>query len=251
MSSLPIVAAGLVGLIVGWVLAYLLSRARRGSLTLAPSLAGRRTICGIGTAGAFAAVTWWMLSRGGPPGVPRMPGLPGLPGIDGPAPAAILLAYLVLAAGGVVLALVDLDTHRLPDALVLPGYAVLPALLTAAVLLGAPLEALARAACGGAAVFSFYALLRAIRPGAMGGGDVKLSGVLGIALGFAGWNALIVGAVAAFVLGGAVGIALLAVRRAHLQTALPFGPWMILGAWIGLFAGEHLVLPVRAAPLAG
>lgn len=245
MSPLPIVAAGLVGLIVGWVLAHLLSRARRGSPHLAPSLAGRRTICGIGTAGAFAAVTWWMLSRGGPPGVP------GTPGIDGAAPAAILLAYLVLAAGGVVLALVDLDTHRLPDALVLPGYAVLPGLLSAAVLLGAPLEALARAACGGAAVFSFYALLRAIRPGAMGGGDVKVSGVLGIALGFAGWNALIVGAVAAFVLGGAVGVALLAVRRAHLQTALPFGPWMILGAWIGLVAGEHLVLPVRAAPLAG
>lgn len=245
MSPLPIVAAGLVGLIVGWVVAHLLSRARRGSPPLAPSLAGRRTICGIGTAGAFAAVTWWMLSRGGPPGVP------GTPGIDRAAPAAILLAYLVLAAGGVVLALVDLDTHRLPDALVLPGYAVLPGLLSAAVLFGAPPEALVRALCGGAAVFSFYALLRAIRPGAMGGGDVKLSGVLGIALGFAGWNALIVGAVAAFVLGGAVGVALLAVRRAHLQTALPFGPWMILGAWIGLFAGEHLVLPVRAAPLAG
>ncbi len=152
----------------------------------------------------------------------------------------VIVAFLYLAAITIALALIDLDVHRLPNAIVLPSYVVLAVLFTAACLFGAPWEALLRAAIGGAALFAFYWVLRVARPGGMGGGDVKLAGVLGAAMGWIGWGALIVGAFAAFVVGGIVGIALMLTRRATRRTAIPFGPYMLLGAWIGITAGESV-----------
>ena len=84
----------------------------------------------------------------------------------------------------------------------------------------------------------FYFVLRLVRPGAMGGGDVKLAGVVGLYLGYVGWGALAVGAFAAFLLGGVYGIALLAFRKAGRKSRIPFGPWMLAGAWVGIFTGE-------------
>ncbi|WP_420870294.1 prepilin peptidase [Microbacterium saccharophilum] len=156
------------------------------------------------------------------------------------AKAPVILAYLYLAAISIALALIDLDTRRLPDVIVLPAYLVLAALFVVACLLGAPWEGLLRAAIGGVALYAFYFLLRLVRPGGMGGGDVKLAGVLGPALGWLGWGSLIVGAFAAFLLGGVIGIARMLARRATRKTAIPFGPWMIAGAWIGIVAGEDI-----------
>ncbi len=105
------------------------------------------------------------------------------------------------------------------------------------------------AAIGGAALYAFYFLLRMIRPGGMGGGDVKLAGVLGLSR-LARLGCPLVGAFAAFILGGVVGIALLLARRRR-RKAIPFGPWMIAGAWIGIVAGEdiaHWYLGLRGAP---
>ena len=89
-----------------------------------------------------------------------------------------------------------------------------------------------------AALYAFYFVLRLARPGGMGGGDVKLAGVVGLYLGWVGWGALAVGAFAAFVFGGVFGIALMVAKRAGRKTAIPFGPWIILGAWTGVFAGD-------------
>jgi leader peptidase (prepilin peptidase)/N-methyltransferase len=74
----------------------------------------------------------------------------------------------------------------------------------------------------------------------MGWGDVKLAAVLGLYLGFLGWGNLLVGAFAAFLFGGVFGIGLMLARRAGRKTQIPFGPWMIAGAWVGVFAGEVL-----------
>src|SRR5690606_30776657 len=111
--------------------------------------------------------------------------------------------------------------------IVLPSYLVLGVLFTAACLAGSSWDALIRAALGGAALFAFYFLLRLVRPGGMGGGDVKLAGVLGAALGWVGWGALAVGAFAAFVLGGLFAVVLMARGRAGRRSSIPFGPWMI------------------------
>lgn len=77
-------------------------------------------------------------------------------------------------------------------------------------------------------------------------GDVKLAGVIGLVLGWVGWSALAVGALAAFLLGGLVGLALIVLGRARRSTGIPFGPWMLGGAWVGILLGD----PIARAYLA-
>ena len=155
-----------------------------------------------------------------------------------------MVAFLYLAAISVVLAIIDIDVKRLPDPIVLPAYLVGSVLLTVAALLGGNAAALLPAVIGGAAMFAFYGILWLVS-GGMGLGDVKLAGVLGIYLGYLGWAQLAVGAAAAFVLGGVFGIVLLIARRSGRKSKIPFGPWMILGAWIGIVAG----VPIATAYL--
>jgi leader peptidase (prepilin peptidase)/N-methyltransferase len=152
----------------------------------------------------------------------------------------VLVAFLYFAAISIVLTLIDLDTRRLPNTIVLPSYLVAGILFTAAATFTNDWVALLRAAIGMAILYAFYFLLRVIRPGGMGGGDVKLAGVVGMYLGWLGWGALVIGSFAAFLLGGVFGIALMAFRRAGRKTAIPFGPWMLAGAWVGIFFGQMI-----------
>jgi leader peptidase (prepilin peptidase)/N-methyltransferase len=152
----------------------------------------------------------------------------------------VLPAALYLAAISIALAAIDLDTRRLPNAIVLPSYPVLALLLVLASALEADWWALARAGMGGAALWLLYFLVMLAKPGGMGFGDVKLAGLLGAALGWFGWGSLVVGAFSAFLLGGLFSVGLLLAGRAGRKSAIPFGPWMLLGAWIGIFLGEAL-----------
>ena len=151
-----------------------------------------------------------------------------------------LVAFLVLTAMSIALALIDLDTKRLPDVLVVPALLTGILLLGVAALLRGDVGALISAGIGGAGLFVFYLILALAKPGGMGFGDVKLSAVLGLYLGFLGFGNLMVGAFAAFIFGGVFGLALIIARRAGRKTQIPFGPWMILGAWVGVFAGGYL-----------
>lgn len=151
-----------------------------------------------------------------------------------------LPALLYLAAISVALALIDLDTRRLPDAIVLPSYPVALALLALASADpgGQPdWGALVRALVGGALLFVVYLVLVLVYPAGMGLGDVKLAGVLGLYLGWFGWGALAVGWFSAFLLGGIFAVGLLVGGRAGRKTGIPFGPWMLLGAAVGIVAG--------------
>lgn len=154
------------------------------------------------------------------------------------------LPLLVYTTGlGVALALIDLDVHRLPDALVLPSYPVVAALLLLAAANPGGVArwgALVGAVIGGAVLGGLYLLLAVVRPGGMGWGDVKLAGLLGLVLGFLGWGALVIGGFSAFLLGGVVGLALMAIGRAGRRSKIPFGPWMILGAALGAPWGNEL-----------
>ena len=166
-----------------------------------------------------------------------------------------LIMLEVFAALSVALTLIDLDVKRLPDAIVLPGWAAIVVLLLIATLLAGfePVSGDAstgpatagidwwpflRALIGGAALFLFYLIVRLISPRGMGGGDVKLAGLVGTVLGWFGWGALAFGAFAAFLLGGIFSGILLLTRRAKRRSAIPFGPWIIAGAWVGIVVGE-------------
>lgn len=151
-----------------------------------------------------------------------------------------MVAFCYLAAIAVSLFLIDLDTHRLPDVIVVPSYLVAGALLTAASWSTGDWSALLRAAISMAVLFVVYFVMLVAYPAGMGFGDVKLAGVLGLYLGWTGWGALVVGGFSAFLLGGVFAIGLVILRRAGRKSGIPFGPWMLLGAGVGVAAGNGL-----------
>jgi leader peptidase (prepilin peptidase) / N-methyltransferase len=143
----------------------------------------------------------------------------------------VLPAFLLLAALAPVLTVIDLRWRLLPGPLTLPAYPAAALLLAA----GAPaspggarhfLSALA----GLAAACLFFALLALIHPGGLGWGDVKLSGVLGLYLGWLGPAAVAAGLLGAFVLAALAGLGLIAAGRATRKSQLPFGPFMLASA---------------------
>ena len=154
---------------------------------------------------------------------------------------AALPAYLVFVSVGIALSAIDLDVHRLPNAIVYPTYVVLAGLLTTASVVTGSVEALARAAVGSGASLALFFALAVASPKGMGMGDVKLAGVIGAALGFLSYPAVLVGTFAAFLVGGLAGAALIISRRAGRKSLIPFGPAMVAGAFIALFASGPLV----------
>lgn len=154
---------------------------------------------------------------------------------------AALPAVLYVAAIGVLLGYVDLHVRLLPNAVVLPSYGVVVALLTLAAAWSDEWGSLLRAVVGGAALWAFLAFLGVVAPSGMGFGDVKLGGVLGITLGWFGLAYVVVGTLVAFVLGGLVSLGLIVTRRATRTTAIPFGPFLMLGFVSAVLCGEALI----------
>jgi leader peptidase (prepilin peptidase) / N-methyltransferase len=137
------------------------------------------------------------------------------------------LAWLVLLA--VPLAFIDVAVRRLPDPLTAAAFGGTLALLAAAALTGHQPGHLGRAAIGAVALACFYLVLTVIRPGDLGLGDAKLAASVGAALAWVGWQALLSGTFAAFVLAGLYGGALMALHRAARTSQLPLGPFILLG----------------------
>jgi leader peptidase (prepilin peptidase)/N-methyltransferase len=150
-----------------------------------------------------------------------------------------LPAYLYLAAVAIALAAIDLDVMRLPNSIVLPSYLVAAALLVPVAVVHDDWAAIIRGLAAAVALWLFYKVL-ALIPRGMGGGDVKLAPLLGFYLGWLGWSAVAVGAFAAFLLGGVVGAALMAFRMAGRKSRIPFGPYMLAGAFLAVFAAAPI-----------
>lgn len=149
-----------------------------------------------------------------------------------------LVAFLYLAAISIALSFIDIEHHRLPNSIVLPAYAVGGILLATSCILVGDYAALLRAGIGLAAMGLGYLALSLLWKGGMGRGDVKLAGVLGLYLGFSGWGSLAVGAISAFFLGGIFGVVLILLHKTTRKSGIPFGPWMVLGAWVGILFGN-------------
>jgi leader peptidase (prepilin peptidase)/N-methyltransferase len=217
------------------VLSWLILRAK--CRDCGAPISARYPLVELGTAAAFVVVAAML-------GPQLVIGTAVLPLI---AELVVLLALLYLAAVSIALAAIDLDVHRLPNSIVLPAYLVGGVALTVAAIAAGDLVSLARAAAGAGILFAFYLVLALIAPRGMGMGDVKLAGVLGLFLGWFGWEALAVGALAAFLLGGLYGVILILARRARRTTGIPFGPWMLAGAWVGILFGEPIARGYLAA----
>jgi leader peptidase (prepilin peptidase)/N-methyltransferase len=151
-----------------------------------------------------------------------------------------LPAFVVLGVLGTAMGYVDLRRHLLPDRLTVPALAAGAVLLGLAALVpgGDPATSYPRAwACAGGMLL-LYLLLALVYPAGLGLGDVKLAGSLGLYLGWLGWSSALVGLFAAFLVGGLVGVVLLALRRATRRSAVPFGPSMLLGALLAVLWAE-------------
>jgi leader peptidase (prepilin peptidase)/N-methyltransferase len=151
-----------------------------------------------------------------------------------------LPAYLFFVAVGIALTAIDLEVRRLPNVIVYPSYLVLAGLLCGASALEGSAEPLLRAGVGALTLFAFYLVLVVAYPGGMGLGDVKLAGVVGAVLGFLSYPALLIGGFAAFLIGGVAGLGLVVLQRASRRSAIPFGPFMVAGALLAIFASAPL-----------
>lgn len=124
---------------------------------------------------------------------------------------------------------IDLEHHRVLNVMVAPA-AVVAAIFSLLPFTPAPLYAL----LGGAAGFGVFLLLAIIGRGALGMGDVKLAGVIGLIIGYPSvlW-ALVIGAL----VGAGAALFLLLSRRATRKTAIAYAPYLAIGAFVILWAG--------------
>lgn len=150
-----------------------------------------------------------------------------------------LPVWWAVVPAGAALAWVDWHTLLLPTWLVARLYAVVVPAVVVASAVDRDLDDLLRAALGWVAAGGLFLLLWVLHPSGLGYGDVRLSGVLGIALGHLGWAELLVGTYVAFLLGGLVG-GLLALLGGGRRSGFAFGPFMVAGALVGVVGGPAL-----------
>jgi leader peptidase (prepilin peptidase)/N-methyltransferase len=155
---------------------------------------------------------------------------------------AALPAYLFFAWLAVALVWIDFDVHRLPDGLVLPAYPALLVLLACASLGAGDWRRMLDALIAMAALYALYFVMAMISPSSLGFGDVKLSGLIGLALGWLSLGTALFGLLAGFVAGGVIALGMLLAQRAGLRSHIAFGPAMIAGAVVALGL-EYQLLP--------
>ncbi len=146
-------------------------------------------------------------------------------------PALAVWVYLVPV--GVAMALVDWRTRYLPTRLIAPSYVVVGALLVGAALATADWGSLRGAAVGWLGTFAVFWAGWFVSARLVSYGDVRLAGLLGMALGARGLPELLVGIYAGFLLGGLAAPVLSLLRVFH-HRHYPFGPFLLLGALVGL-----------------
>lgn len=161
-------------------------------------------------------------------------------------PTQLSWAHTVLlcafAGVGVWLAIVDIAQHRLPNRVLLPAIAVFAVAVIAISLATGDGWAAVRALGGGAVCFAIFFAIALLSGGAIGGGDVKLLAFTSMLSAWISLTALALAIVSAFVLAGLVAVMLIVARRSSASSTIAFGPFLCLGAWVGI--GGVLSFPV-------
>lgn len=155
-------------------------------------------------------------------------------------PAALVYAAFFWTL--VVLTVIDLDHKLLPNRVVYPLFIAAWVGLTIDAVVRSNFGDLGGAAVGALIFGGFFVLVALIVPAGMGGGDVKLAFVLGTFLGYAGGpGVVLVGMFLSFLVGGVLGVAVMALGKGGRKTQIPFGPFLALGTALGIFWGEGLL----------
>lgn len=156
-------------------------------------------------------------------------------------PRSDLPAFLVLAAAAVLLVVVDVQHHLLPNRVIGPALGLGGVFLLVSALVEGSWDDLVRALVAAVMMFGGFLVLALAAPTGLGMGDVKLAALLGLYLGWVGWGSVLLGAVAAFVVQALVSLTLLVLRRVTRKGEVPFGPALLAGTAIALVLGNALV----------
>lgn len=158
-------------------------------------------------------------------------------GLDWP-----LLWLVPLVPVAVALSVIDWHTRLLPRRIVVPATLATILVVTVVGLATGERDALVRALLGMVVARSFFWVLWWLRSAGMGFGDVRLAAPVGLVLGWVGWGALALGLWIGFIAFAvpAAGLALVRRDRTVLKKSFPFGPFMVIGALVGLVWGTTL-----------
>jgi leader peptidase (prepilin peptidase) / N-methyltransferase len=154
---------------------------------------------------------------------------------------SVLPAYLLLTAALVALSAVDLDLFILPNRMIYPSGLALFALLLGAAIADQDFHPLGRAVVCAVGAFVVFAVLHLISPRSMGFGDVRLSVLLGLGLGYLGWKYVALGLFLGFLYGAVIGVLLIVVRLRTRRDHVPFGPFLAAGALTALLWGDSIL----------
>jgi leader peptidase (prepilin peptidase) / N-methyltransferase len=157
----------------------------------------------------------------------------------------LLLPYLGFLTLTMALLVTDLEQFRIVDRLNLRGTLILALSLAGAALATGGGPALVRGLLGAAAYFGGASVMwLAVRGKGFGAGDVKLAPLLGLFTAFISWGTLGWAVFAMALIGGVVGVAMLAAGAARMKTELPYGPPMIMGAWLAVILAAIGSIPI-------
>jgi leader peptidase (prepilin peptidase)/N-methyltransferase len=152
-----------------------------------------------------------------------------------------LPAYLLFFAVLLAISVIDLQLQIIPNRIVYPAiFASIP-LLALAAAVEQNWSSLARAVIGAAAAWFALLVIHLISPGGMGFGDVRLSFLLGLFLGWLSYGHVVTGLFLGFLLGAVVGLLLVAVRLRSRTDHVPFGPFLAAGTALAILVGDPLV----------
>jgi len=166
---------------------------------------------------------------------------------------------MALCSALIVITFIDLDHQIIPDVITLPGMVI--GLLAAPLFMSAlepPMalglgrllpsagpyltgfvNSLVGLILGGAPLFLIGWIWEKLRKvEAMGGGDVKLMGMVGS---FLGWKGAYLTIMLGAVTGSIVGVTLIALKKHEADKVIPFGPYLAAGTLLTLFYGPGII----------
>jgi leader peptidase (prepilin peptidase)/N-methyltransferase len=152
-----------------------------------------------------------------------------------------LPAYLVLFAALLTIPVIDLEHNSVPDRILARLSAVAVPLLGLAAVGEGDGKAFARVLVAGVMAFGGMLVVKLVFPRGMGLGDVEMSFVLGLYLGWLGWGEVMLAILLAFLLGTVIRIGLISLRLRSHRDFIPFGPFLALGTVVTVLWGEPIL----------
>jgi leader peptidase (prepilin peptidase)/N-methyltransferase len=152
----------------------------------------------------------------------------------------VLPAFLLFFAALLALAVIDFEQFLLPNRIIYPTLLAAVPLLVLAAAGNGEWRALRNAILGALAAFVIFFTLNLVYPRGMAFGDVRLSAVIGLYLGWLGARIEFVGFFVGFLTASIIGIGLMVAHKANRRTPIPFGVFLAIGAAIAVFAGHGI-----------